>query len=444
MRRKALSLMLVLSMAAAALAGCGGSKSTASSSGSVYYLNFKPEVDEQWQEIAKAYTEKTGVDVKVVTAASGQYETTLKSEIAGSNAPTLFQINGPVGYESWKDYCLDLSDTDIYKNLTDQSMAVTGEDGKPYGVPYSVEAYGIIYNNAIMEKYFALDGAVVSSMDEINSFDTLKAVVEDMTAKKGDLGIDGVFASTSLMPGEEWRWQTHLANLPIHYELKDKDVNDMDTIDFTYSDNFKNVFDLYTDNSVTEKGLLGSVDVATSMAEFAMGQCAMVQNGNWAWGQVSGVDGNVVKAEDIKFLPIYFGVDDANQGICIGTENFWCINSQAPEENIQATKDFLSWLTTDDEGKAYMYKSNDDGGLGNAAPFKTFGEDERSDDPLAVDMYNWMEKGNSISWDFVIFPSQTFKDDFGAALLEYANGNMAWDDVVKTVVDEWASEKAAQ
>lgn len=451
MKRKVVSLLLVCTMAAAMFAGCGKSDDASKdeakkddSKGSVYYLNFKPEVKKIWEEIAEKYTEKTGVEVKVVTAASNQYETTLKSEIAGSNAPTMFQINGPVGYQSWKDYCLDLTDTDLYKNLKDQSMAVT-EDGKAYGIPFSVEAYGIIYNNAIMEKYFALDGAVVKSMDEINSYDKLKAVVEDMTKKKKDLGIEGVFASTSLQPGEDWRWQTHLANLPVYYEYKDNDVNDMDKIKFKYAKNYQNVLDLYMNNSVSEKGLLGSTDVATSMAEFAMGQCAMVQNGNWAWGQISQVDGNVVKKEDVKFMPIYFGVDDENQGLCIGTENFWCINSQASEKDIQATKDFLTWLTTDEEGKAYMYKSNDEGGLGNAAPFTTFDEDERSDDPLAVEMYRYMDNGKEIiPWSFTTFPSQTFKDDFGAALLEYANGNMKWDDVTKKVVDEWASEKAAQ
>lgn len=444
-------MMLVFSMATTMLVGCGNSDNESSendiskneSKGTVYYLNFKPEVDEQWQEIAKEYTDKTGVEVKVITAASNQYETTLKSEIAGSNAPTLFQINGPVGYESWKSYCLDLTDTNLYKNLTDQSLAVKGEDGGVYGIPYTVETYGIIYNNAIMQKYFALDGAIVKSTDEINSYDKLKEVVEDMTSKKNELGIEGVFASTSLKPGEDWRWQTHLANLPIYYEYQDEKVNDMDEITFKYAKNYKNVLDLYLNNSVSQKGLLGSVDVASSMAEFALGQCAMVQNGNWAWSQISEVDGNTVKADDIKFMPIYFGVDDENQGLCTGTENFWCINKEASKEDIQATKDFVDWLTTDEEGKEYMYKSIDDGGLGNAAPFKTFSEKERSEDPLAVEMYKWMESGKtSISWDFTSFPSQTFKDDFGAALLQYANGKMSWDDLTKKVIDEWAYEKA--
>ena len=52
---------------AAGGAAAGGAEGSAA--GSVYYLNFKPEVDAQWQELAAAYTEETGVSVTVVTAA---------------------------------------------------------------------------------------------------------------------------------------------------------------------------------------------------------------------------------------------------------------------------------------------------------------------------------------------------------------------------------------
>lgn len=376
----------------------------------------------------------------MVTAASGTYEEVLKSEIAGSDAPTLFQINGPVGYNSWKDYCMDLTDTELYKNLADKSLAVTGDDGGVYGVPYTVESYGIIYNDEIMQKYFAMDGAVAKSVDEINSFDTLKAVVEDMQAKKDELGIDGVFACTSLLPGEDWRWQTHLANIPVYYEYKDKGVTDLDELEFTYSENFKNIFDLYINNSTCAPTLLGSKAVTDSMAEFALGQCAMVQNGNWGWGQIAGVDGNVVTEENVKFMPIYIGADgEANQGLCTGTENFWCVNSATSEANQKATLDFVNWLISSDAGKDYMVNT-----LGNAAPFSTFGDDEKPQDPLAKEMFRYMENGKtSVSWNFTTFPSQDFKDDFGAALLEYCNGNMTWDEVADTVVTRWAEEKAA-
>ena len=408
--------------------------------GKVYYLNFKPEVDTQWQEIAAAYTAETGVEVKVVTAASGTYEEVLRSEIAGTDAPTLFQINGPVGYQNWKDYCLDLTNSELYNALSDKGLAVTGADGGVYGVPYTVEAYGIIYNDAIMQAYFATDGAKAASVDEINSFAKLKEVVEDMTAKKDDLGIQGVFASTSLLPGEDWRWQTHLANVPVYYEYKDNNVSDMAEITFKYSDNFKNIWDLYINNSTCAPGLLGSKAVTDSMAEFALGQCAMVQNGNWAWGQISDVEGNTVKEEDVKFMPIYAGIaGEENQGLCTGTENFWCVNSQASEADQKATLDFVNWMISSDAGKDYMVNS-----LGNAAPFSTFGDDEKPVDPLAKEMFRYMENGkNSVTWNFTTFPSQAFKDDFGAALLEYCNGNMTWDEVKDLVVSRWAEEKSA-
>ena len=427
-------------LAAAALAGCSSSGAGDDSAGKVYYLNFKPEVTDVWEEIAQVYTEETGVEVKVVTAAGGNYESTLKSEIAKTDAPTLFQINGPVGYQSWKDYCLDLTDTEFYKSLTDPSLAVAGDDGGVYGIPYTVEGYGIIYNGEIMDKYFAMDGAKADSIEAINSFDTLKAVVEDMQSKKDALGIKGVFASTSLLPGEEWRWQTHLANLPIYAEFADEGVTDADTIAFTYSDNFKQIFDLYLNNSTTDPKLLGSKGVNDSMAEFALGQAAMVQNGNWAWSQIAEVSGNVVKEDSIGFMPIYMGLEgEENQGLCIGTENYFCINSQAREVDQQASLDFVMWLINSETGKDYMTNK-----LGNIAPFTTFSDEERPSDPLAQALLTSMESGKeSIPWIFTAFPSQTFKDNFGSALLEYAQGTMDWEQVKQTVIEQWQIEKEA-
>ena len=307
----------------------------------------------------------------------------------------------------------------------DKSLAITGEDGGVYGIPYVVEGYGIIYNDAIMQKYFALDGAKAASMDEINNFAKLKEVVEDMQAKKDELGIEGVFASTSLTPGEDWRWQTHLANIPVYYEFKDKGITDTDNLEFTYSDNFKNIFDLYINNSCTAPGLLGSKSVDDSMAEFALGQAAMVQNGNWGWSQINGVDGNTVKAEDVKFLPIYTGVEgEENQGLCTGTENFFCINKEASAEDQAASIAFVEWLFSSETGKAAV--TND---LGFIAPFDTFSDDEKPTDPLAQEVLRYMADTSktSVSWNFTSFPSQQFKDDFGAALLEYASGSIDWD-----------------
>jgi len=426
-------------MLAAAMTLCAAGKKK----GTVRYLNFKPEVASVYEELAAAYEKETGVKVIVETAANNTYESTLTAKMATKQAPTLFQINGPVGYANWKDYCADLSKTEIYKHLSDKSLAIT-DKGKAYGIPYVVEGYGIIYNKAITDKYFALPSRATSfkSMDEINSFAKLKELCDDMQAHASALGIKGVFASTSLKAGEDWRWQTHLTNLPIYYEFKNNNVDltskATHQIKFQYGNNFKNIFDLYTTDSVVDRKNLGVKTVDQSMAEFALEEAAMVQNGNWAWGQISGVSGNKVKAENVKYLPIYTGVaGESSQGLCIGTENFYCINKKASKADQQATADFIYWLYSSPTGKKYVTTK-----LGFIAPFDTFAENEKPTDPLAKEILKYMSKKGitSVSWNFTLFPSQTFKDNFGADLLQYCQGSKDWNTVASNVVNNWKTE----
>ncbi len=436
------ALVLLTGALGAMLVSCG--EKTAEKS--VYFLNFKPEVAEVYNEIAKEYQAETGVKLNVVTAASNTYEQTLKSEIAKADAPAIFQINGPKGYASWKDYCADLKDSKLYGLLSEKSMAITSGDGV-YGIPYVVEGYGIIYNDRIMQAYFTSENKSVdiSSVEEINSFEVLSSVVADMTKLKDELGIEGVFASTSLKPGEDWRWTTHLANIPIYYEFKNNNI-DLSSdktreISFTYANEYQNIFDLYIHNSLTDPKLLGSRQVADSMAEFALGRCAMVQNGNWAWSQISGVSGNTVDENDIKFMPIYTGIEgEEAQGLCIGTENYLAINKTLSEEKRILAEDFLYWLFTSDTGKRYVTDK-----LNFITPFSSFDENEVPDDPLAREVSRWlkMDDKTSVDWNFTIFPSQTFKDNFGSALLSYAQGNLSWNEVRDRVISDWKTESNA-
>lgn len=419
-------------------AGCGQTEEEAR----IYYLNFKPESTDSWKEIAKAYEAETGIKVRILTAASGSYEQTLKSEIAKRKAPTLFQINGPVDYEKWKKYCRDLSDTKLYSWLTRPDMAVRNGDGV-YGIPYVVEGYGIIYNDGIMQKYFSLPSRKTDfgSMDEVNNFDKLKSLVEDMSRHLDKLGIEGVFASTSFSEGEDWRWHTHLSNLPVYYEFSEKGVADEEKLDFSYGENLKRIFDLYINNSCATPEELASRTVDDSMEEFAMGKVAMVQNGNWAWNQISQIDGNQVKEKDVKLLPIYTGVSgEEEQGLCIGTESYICVNSIASEADQQASIAFLEWLYGSETGKKYVTDS-----LGFISPFKTFAYEESPNDPLARQIVSNMSDSSkkTVNWDFTAFPSQRFKVELGNSLYAYCKGKTTWKEVAESVKKNWASEKAS-
>ena len=444
--KKILTVFLVVCLLCTIFTACSNESdknTTVQKVSTVRFLNFKPEVANVYDEIAKAYEKETGVKLIVETAASGNYEQTLTAKMGTDEAPTLFQINGPKGYANWRNYCADLSDTKLYSRLTDKKLAVT-VDGKVYGIPYVVEGYGIIYNKELTDKYFSLQNKETkyTSMEEVKSFASLKEVVEDMQKNIDKIGVKGVFASTSLKTGEDWRWHTHLANIPIYFEFKDKNIdlssNETSDISFDYSENFKNIFDLYINNSITDKKVLGSKIVDESMSEFALGQCVMVQNGNWAWGQIKNVKGNVVKPENIKYLPIYTGIEgEENQGLCIGTENFFAINSKASEEEQKAAEDFIYWLFSSKTGKSFVINE-----LELIAPFDTFNEDEVPNDPLAQEVIRWMNKENieTIPWNFTVFPSQTFKSDFGSALLQYAQGSKDWNNVKNTFINRWKSE----
>lgn len=444
--KKGFIVLLLVMLMVTPLFAQGSGESSKTEAKEVYFLNFKPEVAEVYADkVAPAFEQETGIKLKVVTAASGTYAQQLKSEMAKGNPPAIFQTNGPVGLANSKDDCLPLNDTKFYSLLSDKSLALRDGDNV-LAVPYVVEGYGIIVNNAIMNKYFALSNkaTTVNSLDEIRNFDTLKAVVEDMQANKAALGIDGVFASTSMASGNQWRWQTHLFNIALYKEFKDSTpdpvtaaLNSME-FDFAGSDEFKSIFDLYINNSTVPASLLGAKSVDDSMAEFALGKCAMVQNGTWGAGQILGLKGNVVAAEDIVFLPIYSGIENEEHlGLCIGTENYLCINKNVSKAQQEYADTFLEWLFSSDTGRALI--KND---LGFVAPFTSIKAEDLPDNPLTVNMAEWMEDGStSIPWVFAGIPSEHWKDSFGSNLYSYAQGKMTWDQVKATAIKDWKVEK---
>ena len=442
MRKKGLiALGLAAVMTASALTGCGGASDKKESSskkeakGTVYYLNFKPEADAQWQELADIYTEKTGVKVNVVTAAANQYETTLKSEMGKSEAPTLFQVNGPVGLASWKDYCYDLKDSEIAKQITSDDFLLKDGDSVA-GIGYAIESYGIIYNKNLLKK-------AGYTQDDIKNFDDLKKVAEDITKRSKDLGFSA-FTSAGMDGSSDWRFKTHLANLPIYYEYQQDNIENTDAIKGTYLDNYRNIWNLYVNNSTTSPKQLSTKTGDDAVAEFVTEKAVFYQNGTWAYSDIADIGD-----ENLGMLPIYVGVDgEEDQGLCTGTENYWCVNKKASKEDIQATLDFMNWCVTDETavkcicGAAGAMPSGQDG-MGFVIPFK---KNLESDNPLVNIANDYVNQGKKpVTWNFTTMPSEKWKNDLGSALTTYASKqtDANWDLVKKAFVDGWAKEAAA-
>ncbi len=441
MNKKLLALTLSGALAVSMLAGCGGSSNGGDTStstdtkadtteasgaeGSVYYLNFKPEQDQQWQDLAKAYTEETGVPVTVVTAASGNYETTLMSEMGKSGAPTLFQVNGPVGLANWKDYCYDLAGSDIYGQLTSDNYALK-EDDTVYGIAYVIESYGLIVNKTLLEK-------AGYTIDDIQSFADLKKVAEDITARSSELGF-AAFTSAGMDGSSDWRFKTHLANLPIYFEYQTDGISSTDAIKGTYLDNYRDMWDLYINNSTCDPKELSAKTGDDSRNEFLAGDAVFFQNGSWEYANLTG-DGGYTD-DDLAMIPIYIGVgDEANQGLCTGTENYWCVNNQADEADIKATLDFMNWCVTSELGTKTMADE-----MGFVIPFK--GAQESKNLFVKQDAEYTAEGKTPVSWNFTTMPSEEWKNGVGQALTAYAadQTDANWAGVVSAFVDGWATE----
>ena len=393
--------------------------------GSVYYLNFKPESDEAWQALAETYTKQTGVPVTVVTAASGTYDQTLTSEMDKSEAPTMFQVGNPGAVATWGEYCLDLTGTDVYNEMTTHAFDQVGDDGFTYSIGYCYECYGIIVNKALLEQ-------AGHSIDEIKDFESLKAVADDIHARAGEFGFDA-FSSAGLDGSSSWRFSGHLANMPLYYEFRDDGITAQpETIKGTYLDNFKMVWDLYTtDSATTGADLLTSTGDA-SEAEFGEGKAVFFQNGSWEYASLIGEKFNMDPA-NLQMIPIYCGVEgETDAGLCSGTENCWAVNCEADEEDIQATLDFMKWVVTSDEGTTMLAEEF------GPCPFKSA---KTPENVFFADAANLTNEGKYVvTWAFNFTPAV---DDWRAgvvdALGQYTAGTGDWDAVVSAFVDGWAT-----
>ena len=416
------------------LAGCGGT-SADSDKGHVYFMNNKAEVVDQYKELASMYTKKTGVKVDVQTGAAGTYDATMTSELAKSNAPTMFNVSGFDQFAKYQKYVEPLQDTEVFKMLNDEGKAYSYTiDGKSYTLPYAAEWYGIIYNKKIIKDYCAKDYAVIKSADDIKDYKTLKAVAQSIQQHKDDLGLEGAFATPGLDSSDTYRFTAHMGRIPLYYEYKDMNTTFSKTIKGTHLAQYKDLFDLELKNSPTESGLISSKTYDDVTSEFALGKVAFYPNGVWAYSQIKN---NEVADDDLGMLPYYMGIKgEENSGPAGVYDASWAVNKNASEKDKKATLDFIKWMVTDDSAKKILSQD-----MGFSVPFTTFTDKFQPNNPLTAAAHAYTDAGKTEVRSFTI-PDQQWQDDIAAALVEYAQGTGTWDKVKSAFVDGWSTEWA--
>ncbi len=429
MKMKRILALLLAALMVVSMAACGEKKEEEPKAevGSVYWLNFKPELDETAQALAKTYTEKTGVEVKVVTAASGTYSQTLQSEMDKSAAPTMFIIGNQAGVKEWGEFAMDLKGTAIEAELNTDAYNLYDADGKLVSIGYCYECYGIIVNPDLIEK-------AGHTMDEIKNFEGLKAVAEDIHARASELGFDA-FSASDLDASSSWRFTGHMANLEYVYEEREAGAVWTEcpaSLTGNYMDNYKALFDLCINNSTVEPSTLptGGHDAEN---EFKTGKAAFFVNGSWEYAAVSG---DVPRA---TMIPYYCGVEgEEKAGLNCGTENCWAVNANASDADKQATIDFMVWLVSDPDASAKMVEQ-----LG-IMPYK---QAVASTNGFLNDAAKYTEDGCYVmDWATNYQPNvDDYRAGLVAALNQYVTdqSDANWANVVTAFVDGWAVQYKA-
>lgn len=431
--RKLVALSLMTAVGASLIAGCGESGEGGGSSNDVEVtiFQYKVEQKEAFEKAAEAYEDShEGVSIKISTVGGGDdYGSALKAQFQSGSEPTIYNVGGPQDVEDWMGKLEDLTDYELTGKAVDNTLGAVTKDGKVYGVPLTLEGYGFIYNKEIFKKA-GIDA------DKIVTFADLEKAVKTLDSKKKELGLDSVFC---LPAKEQWVIGLHTSNLVFSNEFKDgTEAYNAKEIEFKYSDQLKQILDIQADYGLQpdgKKSSVNGVDYSTQVEkEFSLGKVAMIQQGNWVYGSIAGIDEEL--AENIGILPI--PVDGVKEGcIPVGVPMYWAVNSNKDDAEKDAAKDFLNWLYTSDEGKKIII---DDCGFIPA--YEGYDTDElQPKDPLAKDVAKYASEGKTMPWVFMGYPTGWGEKQLGGAIQSYFAGDKTWDEAVEQAKADWKTDR---
>ena len=360
------------------------------------------------------------------------------SEVKGTEPTTLTNATTEFSTSSrYGDYQLDITSEDLKNVNTVYGVVVSTKEGSSYGLRhveniwkktklawstgFVTESHG---NTLDSKDYAAMMGQTINKVTYYTDQGIYEIPMDQQVAKK----FDGEVSVADVSVKSE-KTAITVSGLPNDFEEEYK----IDAIKGTYLDNYRDMWDLYINNSTCDPKDLAAKTGDDARNEFLNKKAVFYQNGTWEYTQL--IDGGLTD-DDMTMLPVYFGVgDEANQGLCTGTENYWCVNKDADEADIQATLDFMDWCVTSDEGTKCMA---DD--MGFNIPFK---KAQESKNLFIKEDKQMTEDGKTpVAWNFSTMPSEEWKNGVGSALTAYAadQTDANWDAVVSAFVDGWASE----
>lgn len=386
----------------------------------------KPEIAREFEIAVDEFGAENNIDITIIPLAGGNLYERMTSLYSSGNAPTISLISQE--FESFKDNFLDLSNENWVSDVQAGATDFVTVDGEVLGMPLTVEAFGYIYNQAI------LDQAVGGTFDpaSIKTHDDFRSLLEDLEALEG---VDPIHVSPM-----DWSLGAHLSNPIFAAQSSDRDerhqfMQDMIDGNVSLEDNdvfngWLATFDLMKEfNSANNSPLAPDYDDGT--LELASGNVGLWFMGNWAYPQLHEID----PEGSFGFLPVPISNDPSDFGnaeISVGVPSYWVVDeSQNSEEQQEAAKKFLDWLVSTEAGQKHYVD-----GLNLIPVFDGF--EVQPEDSLSLSIIDYMNSEDTLEWMNSYYPADGFAT-MGATMQKYLSDNIERDELVKEFEEYWNS-----
>ncbi|MFC5468151.1 ABC transporter substrate-binding protein [Cohnella suwonensis] len=403
------------------LAGCGeqsqegatASASSASAVKTIHIYQSKIEIDEALKKTAAAYT-ALHPDVQFqIDSISDNYSTGLKTKQASGELPDVFTIIGNQDLKLWQSELEDISDQPWTKDMIDiAKKGITGDDGKVYGMPVSVEGYGYIYNKQLFQKSGITDvpltlTALKTDVDQLKS-----AGIQPLIGAYMDWYQAGNFLVTM-----------GIARQP-DPEAFIKGLYDGSST-FVGNDVFKQVAEFIKyDYSQGKNGLSTNFNAQTTA--MVNGDAAMTLGGNWLQPTFDSAN----KGPDMGLMPLPVNDKaDENDKLYVGVTGYWAISKNSKVK--QEVKDFMNWLVTTPEGQAHITKD-----MKMIPAFSTFTANDADIGSLGTDLSRYVKEGKVYGSYNSYYPDGVAQA-FGEAVQKLVAGKADTDGFLQELQNEW-------
>lgn len=406
---RVLRILLCLGLAVLLFAGC---KKENSKERKLIILQSKVEIHDSFQALLQEYEKETGIETVLRTYSGDAYTNSLNSTITNEGGPVIFSTGGYVNTLQYKEFLENQSSAAWVQHVIDEDyLTPVKEDGKVYGYPFNVEAFGILYNADLLEEA----GVHADEIKTLQQFDDCLQKLSEICENPISLGF-----------GETWIPGLHITNMAFgHLSAPEQFMEDLSEQKITLTDtktflDMVKVLDVLKKNTTEE---IVTTDYIRQITSFANGKCAMILNGSWAYSAVKNLNPDL----NIHMMGLPFNEqnDIQNQQFPKGITTFLCINNRATDKQKELAQDFLDWLTFSPKGKRYIMETEE-----FVSPF-----------------YRTALKGNPVSsavakqeglpFVYMNYPPGIGMKDWGASIQKYMDEKITKEELLHELETAW-------